>query len=233
SIGGFDTAIGNRLCVALSDLAPPAADKSLIEFTGRAPNNQVYYGEFDSPADFLRAFRRAKAKEETRDGKFFNLANLPLVYFYRPPGMALADPGQSPATYGAQFVGTGKDQGTKLVVDVVPVTLEYRVVVAAWNLPVLERLVANLMISLADYTNNRHRLTAAVTERGASFDLDGHLINGRSLEFSNLSSPRGEGRLFAAEASLSVAAELLRVREEQHIEMRYVLERPWVMNCGR
>jgi len=204
-----DFGLGAYIAAAFTGLASvgPAAYR---EFLGRATNKKIYRHDTESPTEFLSAFRSANKAEETVAGVTSNPAALPIVVYFRKPGLTngtnreLLRRGRNSYAEGLQGALINAYKFMHL-----PLVLDYRLYILSWDKPALDKL----QLAWYAYQTRNEKFTCryAIGENGDTFDVPAHVVDNKALLFSDESIPssQGVGRLYAVSSGLQVETDVI------------------------
>lgn len=203
-----DFGLGSFIAAALSGLNDQAGPKGFREFLGRPVNRQIYRHDAATPAEFLKAFRAAKAAEKTVAGAKTNLIELPIIYYFRKPG--LTNGTDKEMTRRGRFMfsegETGLENAYKFMV--LPLVLDYRLFFLAWDKPTLDK------IQLAWYAYAvRHDTFTCRYQIGAEdlFEIPAYLLDHKSLLCADESVPPGQdmSRVYAVSTGMQISTDVI------------------------
>jgi hypothetical protein len=203
-----DFGLGAFIAAALNGLNDQAGPKGFREFLGRPTNRQIYRHDAESPAEFLKAYRSAKTAEKTVAGAKLNLVELPLIYYFRKPG--LTNGIDKEMTRRGRFMFSESEDGLANAYKfmVLPLVLDYRLFFLAWDKPTLDK------IQLAWYAYMVRNETFTCRYRvGVEdvFDIPAHIGDHKSLLCTDESIPPGQdgGRVYAVSTGVQVATDVI------------------------
>jgi hypothetical protein len=212
STAALDVGFGNYLATGLAACAldsTAAQDVPAQQFFALPLNEQLYHGHYDTPKRFIRALSRtAKARQSVVDAHTeslkarVNAKALPVVYFYRAPGVQFADAVKYPIQKAAMTDAQG-------IYDVTPVELQYHVFVLGHDLPTLDRIANGLLLY---WGLDTALFSAQTTLAGTAITLDAAVDDPRIIRFEDVSLPTDEARLFAYQADITVIGDVVRYR---------------------
>jgi len=204
-----DFALGAFIAGALSGLNDQAGPKAFREFLSRPVSRQVYRHDADSPAEFVKAYRAAQAAQSTAAGAKLNPLELPLIYYFRKPGMTSGDGRE--VTRRGKFMFAELEDGTlgnayKFVV--LPLTLDFKLYFLAWDKPTLDKL------QLAWYAysalNDKFPCLYQIGETD-TFEIPAYLLDHKAPLFADESIPPGQdaSRVYAVSTGLQIATDVI------------------------
>jgi len=203
-----DFGLGAFIAAAISGLNDQAGPKGFREFLGREANRQIYRHDANSPAEFLKAYRGAKAAEKTTAGAKTNLVELPLIYYFRKPG--LTNGADKEMTRRGRFMFSegqaGPENAYKFMV--LPLVLDYRMYFLAWDKPTLDKL----QLAWYAYVVRHDKFTCRYQIGDADvFETSAFLVDHKSLLCSDESIPPGQdmSRVYAVLTGMQIATDVI------------------------
>lgn len=203
-----DFGLGSYIAAALSGLNDQAGPKEFREFLGRPTNRQIYRHDAGTPAEFLKAYRSAKAAEKTIAGAKVNVAELPLVYYFRKPG--LTNGIDKEATRRGRLMFSEGEAGLENAYKfmVLPLVLDYRLFFLAWDKPTLDKL----QLAWYAYTSRNDKFTCRY-QIGESdrFEVPARLLDHKSLLCADESVPPGQdmSRVYAVSTGMQIGTDVI------------------------
>jgi len=204
-----DFGLGGFIRDTFTGLNNQAGPKAYREFLGRPVTRQIYRHDAEDPKEFLKAFLAAQAAEKTAGGAQMNFPELPLVYYYRKPG--LTNGTDKEATRRGRFMYSEDAEGTpenpyKFIV--LPIVLDYKLTMLAWDKPTIDKL----QLAWYAYTSRHDKFTCSY-QIGATdvFDIPAAILDHKSLLFNDVSVPPGQdaGRLYAVSTGMQIATDII------------------------
>ncbi len=223
-----DFALGAYIAQAFTGLAE-VGTKEWKEFTRRPVSRKVYRSDKDSPQEFFRALLASRKAEKTTavTGELKNSPELPVVYYFRKPGMTNSD-NNKPIKAGV-FWNEGLTKAFDLIS--MPISLDYQVFLLAWDKPTLDKMM------LAYYAwQTRHDkfacmygLATAPTvpeglPGGEVLEVNAYIQDHRTITFTNSSAVDKDNRLYAVTMPISLNTQVLAGAEvvpPQFIEIQF------------
>jgi hypothetical protein len=200
-----DFALGKFIADAFTCLNDQRGPKEYREFLGRAVNRKIFRHDADTPAEFLKAYRSAQAGEKTIAGAKVNQVELPLVYYYRKPGLTNGADREKTRRGRYSFSGDLKNAYKFMVL---PIVFDYKLFILSWDKPTLDSL------QLAWYAyQERHDKFTSTYKIGDTdlFEVNAYLLDHKSLLCADASiAPRQDmSRVYAVSMGLQVATDVL------------------------
>ena len=205
-----DFGLGSFIAAALTGLNSQTGPKEYREFLGRPTNRQIYRHDASTPAEFLKVYRGAKAAEKTVAGAKTNLVELPLIYYFRKPG--LTNGMDKEMTRRGRYMFSEGEEGqleNAYKFMVLPLVLDYRMFFLAWDKPTLDKL------QLAWYAYAvRHDKFTCKYQVGSDADvleIPAYLTDHKSLLCADESVPPGQdmGRVYAVSTGMQIATDVI------------------------
>lgn len=197
----IDFAFGAHIVGAFTGHSKTIGPKQWREFLTRADGKKVWRTEADSPADFMKQLSGSGKNESTVNGKIINLPQLPCIYYFRKPGMSNGSDNRS---FAMQKVWDD-DLLRAYSITRLPVILQYSMVCVSWDKPALDKI----QLAWYSYMLNNKRFVTPVGIDGGVFDVPAWIIDPKTMVFSDVSIPKGEGRLYAVEATVEIETMVL------------------------
>jgi hypothetical protein len=101
-----------------------AGSKEWREFLTRPIKEQIYRGDHDDPAEFVKALQKATGQS----------TQFPVVYYFRKPGFTNSDNNKGTRSKAVTNGGKSFDLIT------LPISLDYRFYLLAWDKPTLDKM---------------------------------------------------------------------------------------------
>lgn len=204
SLQNTDFSFGAYLLTAFDGFAA-SGPKEYKKFLERPPARKIYRADESDPISFLKRLRSSKRVEYLANMREVNLLELPVIYYFRKPGLSQ---GEEKAHHAQKPVYNGT---LPFNLKCLPATLTYQVKLLAWDKPTLD------MITLAVYSlisdpkyNSGIRFKVKYALRGVEFaDIDAMIREPRNIEFIDESMPDEKNRLWAVGAEFRVATQIL------------------------
>jgi len=197
----IDFALGAHIVGAFTGHNKMAGPKQWREFLTRADGKKVWRTEADSPSDFLKQLAASGKNEAIVNGKIVNLPPLPCVYYFRKPGMSN---GADNRSFAMKNVWDDNLLNAYSLTRL-PVILQYTLVFAAWDKPALDKM----QLAWYAYLLNHKRFVTPVGIDGGVFDVPAWILDPKTMMFADISIPKGDGRLFAVEATVEIETMVL------------------------
>lgn len=198
----IDFALGSHIAGAFTNLAS-SGPSQFVEFLARPVAKKIYRHDFESPSEFMRSLRASKKHETTgTSGKVSNLPELPIVGYSRKPGV-LSNDDKRPMKH---LVNAQNDDKTvNFEVLLLPVVLEYKVGMVAWDMPTLDKL----QLLWYAHTAFNDKFPALWMIGDEPFETTARIEDHQSLIFSNISETGESGRLFATETDIRISVQVV------------------------
>jgi hypothetical protein len=207
-----DFAFGAFIAGAYQGLNKSVGPKGYREFLSRSIDRQIFRHDADSPMDFLKAMQSDTGNQREVAGKSTNSFPLPLIYYYRKPGFTNGVEGQ--ATRQALRFAEGKivdgvqsEPSNLYRLLVLPVVLEYKINILAWDKPTLDK------ISLVwyAYTRRNDKFECSYQIGEDPFDAPAHIQDNKSVLLADSSIPpsNGNSRVYAVQATVQVETDII------------------------
>ena len=189
-----DFALGTFVAKAFSGQRTNKGSKEWREFLARDVKKQVYRGDDEDPAEFLKKL----VKNTGEPVKF------PVVYYFRKPGFTNSDNNRA-------MVGAAKIQnGSPFDVASLPISLDYRLYLLAWDKPTLDRL------SLAWYAYiNAKSYTFPVNYQidDEAFPVKAFIADNRTVTLSDITpasaNPGSKPAFYGVNTALTINTQVL------------------------
>jgi hypothetical protein len=202
-----DFGLGAFIAAAFSGLNAQAGPKEFREFLGRPTNRKIYRHDANTPEEFLKAYRSAKAAEKTVGGAKANLIELPLIYYFRKPG--LTNGTDKEVTRRGRFMFSEGDEPNAYKFTVIPLVLDYRLFFLAWDKPSLDKL------QLAWYAyavrNDKFTCRYQIGSNADVFEVPAYLLDHKSLLCADESVAPGQdmSRVYAVSTGMQIATDVI------------------------
>lgn len=175
-------------------------------FLARQPQDRVFVGSFDNVIDFLGAVRRAAAgRRSLPQSAQVNREALPVINISRTFDIAYESSENQRDRYKSEELID--DKGMPLaMVDSTQATLTYQVTLIA-----TEKSTLSLMCNtLASALRWRQAASFKAVDRLVNVDIDLECViqDAKAISFTDLSEPVKENRIFAAQATITVIADM-------------------------
>jgi hypothetical protein len=194
-----DFSLGAYIMGAFEGLNQNTGPKQWREFLTRATNKKIFREESDTPSDFLKNLSSSGKTETVIDGVKYRLPSVPVVYYYRKPGMTNGDARNFPV------LTVTTDGVKKYDLTLSPLSLDYHLVFAAWDTLSLDKM----QLAWYQYSIKKTRFTVQYEIAGEAFDVPSAMHDPKTLMFSDISIPKTDGRLFAVDTLLTVDTSIL------------------------
>jgi hypothetical protein len=223
----IDFALGAYISRAFACLSRTTGPAQYREFLSRPTNRQIYRAEFDDPKGLIQKIQAAKGNKGTSEGVTTNLPNLPVIAYHRSPGMSHDDIG---GIY--RNLRAWNDDLTKSYnISIAPVLLEYKLTIAAYDTPTLDKLQLAWFWFLSNWSKSNGGFSTQYKIAGDIFEIPARINAPRDLLFQNIPIAQSEIRLFAVETALTVSSQVIfgdEINIERFIERKTV----WVDNTA-
>lgn len=223
-----DFALGAFIAQAFTGLAE-IGTKEWKEFTRRPASRQVYRHDADDPQEFLRSLMASRKAEKitTGTGELKNTPELPIIYYFRKPGMTNSD-NNKPLRIGAVW---NEELSKAFDLISMPLSLDYQMFLLSWDKPTLDKMM------LAYYAwQTKHdkfkclygfaTAPAAPGESagGETMEVNAYIQDHRTITFTNSSMVDKDHRLYAVMMPISLNTQVLAGAEVvplQFIEIQF------------
>lgn len=214
-----DFALGALIASAYGNLAPSGTD-AFNRFLARPTNKKIFRSQVDTPADIIK--RIATGKKGDQPG---GLPDLPLVAYYRKPGLTNGDSAYAQIHGRAMY---SEDLLRSYNISLAPVALDYMVYFLAWDKPTLDRLCLAWYCYTVKPKRLGSRFIVPCKLDGEIFEVPATLHGTRDILLSDDSQASGEGRLWACSSGLTVVTQILYGRAAEYpteIEVHGIVEK--------
>ena len=201
-----DFGLGRSIVSAFDGLAVvgPADYK---EFIGRASNQQIFRHDFDAPHDFISAYVGGrKGSKEVDANTTTNVLDLPLIAYCRKPGI---NNNEDRGGIIREKIRWSEDLENAFKLTVMPVTLEYKLMMLAWDKPTLDKLQLAWYAYLSDRKAGHHVFTVSYLIDEKPLEVNAFIRDTKAIETMDISLTKEEGRIFGVEQTLSVSSQVL------------------------
>lgn len=185
---------------------PTPGRERYAAFLNRQPQDRVFVGNFDNVIDFLGAVRRAAAgRRSIPASPEINRDALPAINISRTFDIAYESSENQRDRYESSELMD--ETGTPIaMVDSTQATLTYHVTLIAAEKPTLS-LMCNTLASALRW---RQPDTFEAVDRLVNVDIDLECViqDAKAISFTDLSEPVKENRIFAAQATITVIADM-------------------------
>jgi len=197
-----DFSMGSYIAGAFANLEASKGPSQFNEFLTRPVAKKIYRHEFETPTDLIRSLRGSRKNEVTQvDGKISNLPQLPIVVYSRKPGMITNDDRRP---IKRSVTGVSDDPTKVFEVLILPVTLEYKLALVAWDMPTLDRL----QLVWYAYAAFNDKFLAKWVIGEEVFETTGIIEDHQAIAFTDTSEVGESGRLYAAETDIRVSVQI-------------------------
>lgn len=178
--------------------------KEFKEFLGRPPTRKIYRSDQSDPTSFMNALRNSKRTEYLADMREVNLPELPVIYYFRKPGLSQ---GEEKAHHAQKNVYND----TPIKLKCLPATFTYQVKLLSWDKPTLDMMTIALYSKISDPRyGSGIRFDVKYALHGKEFTgIDAMIRDPRNIEFIDESMPDDKGRLWAVGAEFRLATQVL------------------------
>lgn len=186
--------------------------KAVKDFLTRTPENQLAYGVFDTPKDFLRELIKGMGEKtkasESEPAK--SKALLPMIYLSRDPSISFAD-------MDRDLVGIHqlKDESGKVMgdVDAYWPIINYSLTIVSWHKESTSLLTSHLLTFFREQERRKARSFTSIAHLGGMpMEFNWSFQDGLTYSGSNISEPFNEDRLNAMTIDLSIKALMYKLR---------------------
>lgn len=200
-VQAVDFALGAYIAAAFAGINPDTGPKQWREFLTRANNQRIFRDDADGPAEFLQHLSQSGLTETTKaTGQKIRLPQLPLIYYYRKPGMTNGEGRNFPRR-------TVRIDDIDKIFDLTlsPMELDYYLVFAAWDKLSLDKI----QLAWYQYIIQHNHFTVQYELAGEPLEVGAAISDPKTIVFTDKSIPRTDGRLFAVESTTTVQTSIL------------------------
>ncbi|MDC5753605.1 hypothetical protein [Vibrio europaeus] len=224
-----DLAVGHTILDIINSLgihAPHIAStsprykttKAVKDFLSRKPEDQLAYGVFDTPKDFLKELIKNMG-EKTEGDEVKPKALLPMIYLSRDPSLGFSDTDKDQANVHQLSDGDGNIMGD---VDAYWPIISYSLTIVSWHKESTSMLTSHLLTDFRSQARKGVRSYTSETHLGGQpFEFSWSFQDGLTYAGSNISEPFGEGRLNAMTIDLSIKALMYKLRCAKSYEVTF------------
>lgn len=172
-----DFALGTFIAKAFTGQRPDSGSKEWREFLTRNVKQQIYRGDHDDPAEFVKTLQQTTKQT----------VQFPIIYYFRKPGFTNAD--NNKAIHAKGVTNSGKSYDLVSL----PISLDYRFYILAWDKPTLDKL----SLAWYAYVNAKNaRFTIKYMIDGELFDeIPANIADSRTVTMSdNTPQPAEPGK---------------------------------------
>ena len=192
--------------------------KAVKDYLNREPENQLAYGVFDTPKDFLKEL--IKNMGEKTEGDENPKALLPMVYISRDPSLSFSDTDKDKINVHQLKDDDGKMMGD---VDAYFPLINYSLTIVSWHKESTSMLTSHLLTEFRARERKGVRSYEALTHLGGQpFRFSWSFQDALMYGGSNISEPFGEDRLNAMTIDLSIKAILYKLRCAKSYEVTLI-----------
>lgn len=195
-----DFAFGAFVLDAFVGLSADVGPKQWREFLARENGRKVWRTDADTPQEFLQEIGKSGKNERLVSGKIINLPQLPVVYYFRKPGINNGDDRSFASCNVWDDALLKSYRLTRL-----PVFLEYVLVLAAWDKLSLDKM----QLAWYAYITKHKRFVVPYGIGGGVFDVPAWVADSKTIQFSDASIPKTDGRIYAVSTTVEVQTMIL------------------------
>ena len=195
------------------------ATKAVKDFLRRTPENQLAYGVFDAPKDFLKELIKNMG-ERAQGDESKTKALLPMIYLSRDPSMSFSDTDKDQANVHQLSDEDGNIMGA---VDAYWPIVNYSLTIVSWHRESTSMLTSHLLTEFRAQTRKESRSYVHKTHLGGQpLEFFWSFQDGLAYTGSNISEPFGEDRLNAMTIDLSIKTLMYKLRCARSYEARFI-----------
>jgi hypothetical protein len=201
-----DFAFGRLLATAFDGLADkgPVAYRRFLE---RASNEKIVRHDYDAPHDFISAYMGARKAEQPVDANTKrNRVDLPIVAYCRKPGMKNAEDRGGIHHDHVRWADGGQ---TPVKMSVLPITLEYKLMMLAWDKLTLDKLQLAWYAFVSNHPGNHHVFDVPYQICDSPFVVKAFIQDSKAFETMDISLTKDEMRIFGVEATITVVTQVI------------------------
>ena len=177
------------------------------EFIARESNKQVFRHDFDAPHDFISSYIGGRKASRAVDANTTaNVLDLPLIAYCRKPGIRNEE---DRGGIIREKIRWDEELENAFRLTVMPVTLEYRLMILAWDKPTLDKLQLAWYAYISNRKNNNHVFTVEYLIDEKPLEVNAFIKDTKVIETMDISLTKEEGRVFAVEQTLVVTSQVL------------------------
>lgn len=193
----IDSIMGKYLSEAFTGIKADAGPRSFQEFMGRAVDKRIFLSGYADPLEFLKSLEGGESLSASGPPATSNLTRLPLVYYYRVPGIQVGED-----KWGRIQAICLNDTG-KSDISIMPAVLQYQVYVLSDNRPALDKIMLALYKHRIVCTGATYKVTANSVPYS---DLPVRILNPADVEFVDATPALIDYRVFGVSMEMQVYA---------------------------
>lgn len=219
---GVDDAVATKISDTFSRAVVTHTDPArarFASFLARAPKDRVFVGQYDSVVDFLAAMRRAAAgRGSVPENVVINRDALPLVNISRSFDLAYESNDYQRDRRDDGFIYCADGVTPAAVLETTQATLTYNVSLIAAEKTTLG-LMCNALSGDLHFMKDTG-FTAKEKLVNVMVEIDCCITEAKGTDFADISPPIAENRIFAAQATITVMADVVMAREVDATRIR-------------
>lgn len=222
AIQAIDFGLGQHLAGIYTD-AMSSGPKHWRQLLQRPPQSKVFRGDFEGPAEVVRAIESSKKHARPGARIATNAPALPLVAYGRKPQIEVVEPEAGGYQFGCLAT---TESGQDMQVSLAMVQVEYRLMLMAWDKPTLDAMQLAWLFHVANAAKRGHKFDLAYEIDGEPLDsITAEIIDPKTVAFEDVSLTSQEGRLHAVAIPVRVRAYVIQgARVDVPDTMRWQLE---------
>lgn len=208
SIKPVDMAFGGVINDSLEALSVDSLSESIKSFIKRPSNKRIFRGRYSSPIGFLSALRRYQlnktigSSESSGIIRSFNLAKLPMIFYYRELNYEEADLDGHNHHYINQADFDGLTGFVSAYISWL--RLNYRIVFVGYDSESIDILVNAWAFHLARKSKKNHIFTCNYEFDGEIIPIKNYIEDPKTLIATGIQGEHEDGRIYASELTKSV-----------------------------
>lgn len=201
-----DFGLGRTIGAAFDGLAT-VGPTDYKEFIARETNKQVFRHDFDAPHDFISSYIGGRKGSRTVDGNTTaNVLDLPLIVYCRKPGIKNEE---DRGGIIREKIRWDEPLENAFRLSVMPLTLEYRMMILAWDTLTLDKLQLAWYAYISDRKASNHIFTVTYLIDSKPLEVNAFIKDTKAIETMDISLTKEEGRVFGVEQTLVVTSQIL------------------------
>lgn len=201
-----DFGLGHTIVTAFDGLAA-VGPVNYKKFIARDSNKQIIRHDFDAPQDFISSYIGDRKGSKTVDSNTTtNVLDLPVIAYCRKPGISTEE-GRGGIIHEKIRWDEALEKAFKL--SVFPLTLQYSLMMLAWDKPTLDKLQLAWHAFLSNRKAKNHVFEVTYLIDKQPLNVNAFIQDPTVIETTDISLPKGEGRVFAVEQTLTVTSQVL------------------------
>ncbi len=197
-----DFGLGAHVAAAFQGLAD-VGTKEWREFLKRPANRKVYRHDSEGPQEFIHALMAARKAEVSVPitGERVNAAELPVVYYFRKPGLTNSD--ETKPNRGRYSWNDLKTKALNLMM--MPLSLDYQLYLLAWDKPTLDKM----QLAFYAWATLHDKFVCKYRIAGEILDVKAFVQDHRTVTFTDASQAQDGNRLYAVTMPITINTQVL------------------------